>query len=377
MEQKDVDQTESQKREKEGKIRQILQELLESEKNYVRDLNQICREYLQPLPGSQVYRSLDRSLVKSSRKKSQADLEVESPSNAELRQIFSNIRDLKDYHERYFLPKLQESINQPMKLRELFTSEHSKLTRKYGRYCINYNFANKIIKKYLNYFSCHQFENNLNLRIDGQLIKPVQRITRYQLFLNSLSSLSSSLCLAVEYEEYRLACQSIVSVAEHTNTMMWVGSISDCPHDLSAQGQLLKFGPVQTKSFSGSLRKDRLWQRRSRRAMSCYLFLFQQNIILCSSQQNPGARPHLAFLFSLSVNQVRIRDTVEESESMFEIHRLENMKVMSDVELQQSSQFLNKLRILCESSQNKNSWVSSINTEIRQLKSLAKSLAFD
>jgi len=111
--------------------------------------------------------------------------------------------------------------------------------------------------------------------------------------------------------------------------------------------------------------------------MSCYLFLFQQNIILCSSQQNPGARPRLAFLFSLSVNQVRIRDTVEESESMFEIHRLENMKVMSDVELQQSSQFLNKLRILCESSQNKNSWVSSINTEIRQLKSLAKSLAFD
>ena len=98
------------------------------------------------------------------------------------------------------------------------------------------------------------------------------------------------------------------------------------------------------------------------------------------------------------MNQVRIRDTVEESESMFEIHRLENMKVMSgeqaarllkaggdhifysavpDVELQQSSQFLNKLRILCESSQNKNSWVSSINTEIRQLKSLAKSLAFD
>ena len=43
--------------------------------------------------------------------------------------------------------------------RELFTSEHSKLTRKYGRYCINYSCANKIIKKYFNYFSCYQFEN--------------------------------------------------------------------------------------------------------------------------------------------------------------------------------------------------------------------------
>ena len=57
-------------------------------------------------------------------------------------------------------------------------SEYSKLTRKYGRYCINYNYANKIIKKYMNYFSFYQFENNHNLRIDGQLIKPVQRITR-------------------------------------------------------------------------------------------------------------------------------------------------------------------------------------------------------
>ena len=30
----------------------------------------------------------------------------------------------------------------------------------------------------MNYFSFYQFENNHNLRIDGQLIKPVQRITR-------------------------------------------------------------------------------------------------------------------------------------------------------------------------------------------------------
>ena len=34
-----------------------------------------------------------------------------------LRQIFSNIRDLRDYHQKHFLPKLQETINQPSKLR--------------------------------------------------------------------------------------------------------------------------------------------------------------------------------------------------------------------------------------------------------------------
>ena len=77
-----------------------------------------------------------------------------------------------------------------------------------------------------------------------------------------------------------------------------------------------------------------------------------------------------------SVNQVRVRDTVEESEKMFEIHRLENMKIVSNAEVEQSSLYVSKLRISCESYQSKNSWVSAINSEIRQLKSLAKSLAF-
>ena len=45
------------------------------------------------------------------------------------------------------------------------------------------------------------------------------------MFLNSLSSEFCSLGLGEEYEEYSLASQSIVSVAEHTNTMMWVGAM--------------------------------------------------------------------------------------------------------------------------------------------------------
>ena len=60
--------------------------------------------------------------------------------------------------------------------------------------------------------------------------------------------------LVAEHEDFRLASQSIVSVVRHTNTMQWVGSIADCPHDLSAQGQLLKYGPVQTRSLSGSIK---------------------------------------------------------------------------------------------------------------------------
>ena len=42
----DSNRTLSQKREKEEKIKQLLMELLESEKNYVRDLNQVYHTFL-------------------------------------------------------------------------------------------------------------------------------------------------------------------------------------------------------------------------------------------------------------------------------------------------------------------------------------------
>ena len=43
----DSNRTLSHKREKEEKIKQLLMELLESEKNYVRDLNQVYHTFLQ------------------------------------------------------------------------------------------------------------------------------------------------------------------------------------------------------------------------------------------------------------------------------------------------------------------------------------------
>ena len=66
-----------------------------------------------------------------------------------------------------------------MIFREWFESEQSKLTRKYGRYCINYTNAISIVKEHINYFSIFQLKNKLLLRIDGMLIKPIQRLTRY------------------------------------------------------------------------------------------------------------------------------------------------------------------------------------------------------
>jgi len=64
---------------------------------------------------------------------------------------------------------------------------------------------------------------------------------------------------------------------------------------------------------------------------------------------------------------------------MFEIHRLENIKIVSEDSKSRDDKcgFVSKLRIVCSSLEDKNSWVATINNEIKQLKCLAKSLSFD
>jgi len=401
---------------KQKKISQILEELIESEKKYVEDLQAICRDYMSPPFDDGVYYSLDRKYLKSLRRRgsnmvvtnstsqlANIDCHCPSPSTREMRQIFCNIEDLRDYHSNVFLPGLQKSILSERKLREWFESEQSKLTRKYGRYCINYTNAISIVKEHINYFSIFQLKNKLLLRIDGMLIKPIQRLTRYHMFLKSVSqhcyqqpedSLDTSeeqeyrfdLTSMLAGHEYRLAYASVLAAAEHTNTMMWVGTMSQCPLDLSAQGQLLKYGPV---SFLNSPRRERSWFLSSKKKNSNYLFLFQQSVIVCHAQDKIGRRadtdkststPDITFCCVLSVNQIRIRDTVEAGDNIFEIQRLENMDmdIISADKIKGRSGYVSvsKLRILCPTLEDKICWVTSINNEIKQLKSFAKLLSF-
>ena len=60
------------------------------------------------------------------------------------------------------------------------------------------------------------------------------------MFLSSLCTTCSSLGLSEEARDYSVALEAVLESAAHTNTMMWIGSMVDCPIDLSGQGQLLR-----------------------------------------------------------------------------------------------------------------------------------------
>ena len=77
------------------------------------------------------------------------------------------------------------------------------------------------------------------------------------------------------------------------------------------------------------------------------------------------------------MNQLRVRDTIQEDESSFEVHKLEpedmKMLVMGEVRLRRMSGIV--LRIQCESLAEKQDWVRRISQEVKQLRLMAQMLA--
>lgn len=74
------------------------------------------------------------------------------------------------------------------------------------------------------------------------------------MFLQSLSECCAELDRSSASLAYSLALERVLGAAEHTNTMMWVGAMEDCPHDLTSLGQLLKHGKVDTQERKHSCR---------------------------------------------------------------------------------------------------------------------------
>jgi len=382
----------------EKQLYRLLAEMVETERNYVQDLEQACDDYL-PLAGKfsdRQYQSLDhRKLKKNKRNRSHLQLSnvnktygslssqescdeiketIKEVSQLEVRQMLGNIEDIRDYHKKVMLPKMEKAVDNANLMRLLFETEQQRLSRKYGRYCINNTRSSIIIDQNIKFFSMYQFNNGFLLRVDAMLIKPIQRLTRYHMFLSSLSKTCKELGFVEASKEYSIALESILSAASHTNTMMWIGKMENCSLDLSGQGQLLKHGQVLKRFLGGSTKLARKWS--SPKSASCHLLHFQKTLVLCKENQNVSEpnNPYLVYENHISLNQVRVRDVIADDVNTFEIHKLEHLKSAADLSKSDTKSGI-IMRLECESEVEKDKWVKAINSEVKQLRTTAKKIS--
>ncbi|KAJ9574317.1 hypothetical protein L9F63_026035, partial [Diploptera punctata] len=200
----------------------VFRELLDTERDYVHDLHEVVEGYM--------------ALMR--------DPECEIPMPEDLKggkdkMVFGNIEAIYEWHRDFFLKALEKCVDQPAELGPLFKRYERKL-QMYVVYCQNKPVSEYIVSEYIEtYFEDLRQKLGHKLQLCDLLIKPVQRIMKYQLLLRDIYKYTERANLPSETESLRLAMQVMQVVPKAANDMMDVGRLQGFDGKITAQGRLL------------------------------------------------------------------------------------------------------------------------------------------
>ncbi|KAM9673609.1 rho guanine nucleotide exchange factor 25 isoform 2-T2 [Trichechus inunguis] len=236
----------------------VLSELVETEKMYVEDLGQIVEGYMATMAAQGVPESL----------------------RGRDRIVFGNIQQIYEWHRDYFLQELQKCLEDPDWLAQLFI-KHERRLHMYVVYCQNKPKSEHVVSEFGDsYFEELRQQLGHRLQLNDLLIKPVQRIMKYQLLLKDFLKYYSR--AGMDTEELQRAVEVMCFVPKRCNDMMTLGRLRGFEGKLTAQGKLLGHDTFWvTEPEAGGLLSSRGRERR--------VFLFEQ-IIIFSEALGGGVR---------------------------------------------------------------------------------------
>ena len=136
----------------------------------------------------------------------------------------------------------------------------------------------------------------LKLPLDTYLLKPVQRISKYQLLLKELQKC----CNPVEKPHVEQALESMLDVVNNLNDVMHASFIVGCGTDLKRFGRLLKRDQLHmskvkrsanNKSSSAMNVVNRLKFNETHKCLE--VFLFEKAIIICKRKADTDPSAHV------------------------------------------------------------------------------------
>ncbi|XP_024083955.1 triple functional domain protein isoform X2 [Cimex lectularius] len=259
----------------------VIRELVETERDYVRDLRLVAEGYMPLMrdPNSEVPMPEDLGGGKD-------------------KMVFGNLEAIYEWHRDVFLKALEQCIDNPSELGPLFKRSERKLFM-YVVYCQNKPVSEYIVSEYDTYFEELRQKLGHKLQLCDLLIKPVQRITKYQLLLKDLYKYTEKAKLIHETETLKQALLVMQVVPKAANDMMDVGRLQGFDGKITAQGKLLLHGPlmcsegISTANFKG---KDLV------------VFLFEQNIIFSEAvgKKTQFTNPVYIYKAHIQVNKMSL-----------------------------------------------------------------------
>ncbi|XP_056287598.1 guanine nucleotide exchange factor DBS isoform X4 [Pseudoliparis swirei] len=314
--------------------RHVMNELLETERAYVEELLCVLEGYAAEMDNSAMAHLIPSTLLNKKFV------------------LFGNMSEIYQFHKRTFLKELEAYTDCPELVGRCFL-ERMKDLQIYEAYCQNKPRSESLWRQCSDcaFFQECQKKLEHKLGLDSYLLKPVQRITKYQLLLKELLKYSKGCDGCDDLQE---ALSSILGILKAVNDSMHLIAITGyevgdgwddpeaavelprarvdphiiCPPSPSFQGNLSDLGRLLMQgSFS-------VWTEHKKghakvkdlarfKPMQRHLFLHEKALLFCKRREENGEgyekAPSYSFKHSLSMTAVGITESAKGDNKKFEV----------------------------------------------------------
>uniref|UniRef100_A0A8B9RCJ7 non-specific serine/threonine protein kinase n=1 Tax=Astyanax mexicanus TaxID=7994 RepID=A0A8B9RCJ7_ASTMX len=297
----------------------IMAELIQTEKAYVRDLRECMDTYLWEMTSG--VEEIPPGIVNKEHI------------------IFGNMQDLYEFHHNIFLKELEKYEQLPEDVGHCFVTWADKF-QMYVNYCKNKPDSTQLILEYAgSYFDEIQQRHRLANSISSYLIKPVQRITKYQLLLKELLT-----CCEEGKGEIKDGLEVMLSVPKRANDAMHLSMLEGFDENIESQGELILQESFQVWDPKTLIRKGR----------ERHLFLFEMSLVFSKEVKDSNGRSKYIYKSKLFTSELGVTEHVEGDPCKFALWV--GRTPTSD----------NKIVLKASSIENKQDWIKHIREVIQE-----------
>ncbi|XP_042332155.1 pleckstrin homology domain-containing family G member 4B isoform X3 [Sceloporus undulatus] len=280
-----IDHTEDQGEKKSwgsSKLNHIMDEMITTEREYVRSLGYIIDSYFPEMERDDLPQYL----------------------RGKRNIIFGNLEKLYDFHCQYFLKELEHCIDFPLHVSHCFL-RHEEEFGMYALYSKNKPQSDTLLISHGNaFFKNKQQELGDKMNLASYLLKPIQRMSKYALLLKDLIKECSAgqeqeldaLCAAEEMVRFQL---------RHGNDLLAMDAIKGCDVNLKEQGQLRC--------------QDEFIVYCGRKKYLRHVFLFEDLILFSKTKKIDGGYDIYMYKQSFKTAEIGMTENVGDSGLRFEI----------------------------------------------------------
>ncbi|XP_039965934.1 triple functional domain protein [Bactrocera tryoni] len=261
----------------------IMAELMQTERTYVKDLETCIKCFLEEFRTGQ---SVPAALA------GKEDT------------LFGNIREIYNFHQKIFLRELEKYETMPEDVGHCFVTWATKFDM-YVYYCKNKPISNNLMVQHSGtYFDELQHRHKVEHPLPAFLIKPVQRITKYQLLLKDLLS-----CCEESHGEIKEGLEVMLNVPKKANDAMHLSLLENCDVPIDNLGEVVLQDAFQAWDTKQLIRKGR--ERR--------VFLFELYLLFAKEVKDSNGSVKYQFKSKLMTTDMGITEHIEGDETKFAV----------------------------------------------------------